>query len=498
MRPSASRWLRRLAAGLFIGSAVLATWVVWNARDRNPNYQGHLRLRPSRAAGTLQVGFGRRRITPSLDRPVWLAGFGRGRRATAIHDDLWAVASVIDDGEHRLGLVVLDAIGLYHDQVVAVRRRVSAEAHLDYVIVASTHNHSAPDVMGIWGPHAIRSGVDPVYRDALVTRAAAALDDAVGALAPAQMSLLEIPMPTEGLVADSRPPHVFDATLRVMHFTVPAVGATIGSIVNWANHPETPWAQNTEVTADFPGYLRELLADGVTVEGRSVAPGLGGTHIYVNGAIGGLMTTDPDTAVTDPFENRTFAVPSHEKARAVGRRLGHAVLGAVQARAATNAEATPRLTIAAETLELRLDNVLFRAAAGLGVIERGQPRWNRIRTEVSVIRLGDATMICVPGELYPEIANGGIVHPPGADFDTRPVEVPSLRDLAPGRVTFLFGLANDEIGYIIPKSQWDDHSPWLDGAPERPYGEINSLGPETGPDLHRALVDVMADAADAR
>jgi hypothetical protein len=106
---------------------------------------------------------------------------------------------------------------------------------------------------------------------------------------------------------------------------------------------------------------------------------------------------------------------------------------------------------------------------------------------VAVVTFGDASVTCVPGELYPEIANGGIEHPPGADFDVAPVEVPSLRELMPGRVKFLIGLANDEVGYIIPKSEWDDEAPWLYGNAERQYGEINSLGPETAPRIHGAL-----------
>jgi hypothetical protein len=97
----------------------------------------------------------------------------------------------------------------------------------------------------------------------------------------------------------------------------------------------------------------------------------------------------------------------------------------------------------------------------------------------------------VPGELYPEIANGGVVHPPGADFNIEPIERPPLRELMPGRVKFLFGLANDEVGYIIPKSEWDDRAPWLYGAPARLYGEINSLGPETGPAIHQAFRDLL-------
>ena len=80
-----------------------------------------------------------------------------------------------------------------------------------------------------------------------------------------------------------------------------------------------------------------------------------------------------------------------------------------------------------------------------------------------------------------------LVHPPGADFDSEPIELPPLREMMPGRVKFLFGLANDEVGYIIPKSEWDDRAPWLYGAPARLYGEINSLGPETGPAIHQAF-----------
>ena len=95
-----------------------------------------------------------------------------------------AVAAVIDDGEHRIGLVALDAIGFFHDQVLAVRRSLPSSARLDYVVVASTHNHSAPDLMGIWGPSDFRSGIDPEYRTAVVAGAAGALLDAVEALTP--------------------------------------------------------------------------------------------------------------------------------------------------------------------------------------------------------------------------------------------------------------------------------------------------------------------------
>ncbi|HTD86323.1 MAG TPA: hypothetical protein VK850_07070, partial [Candidatus Binatia bacterium] len=73
------------------------------------------------------------------------------------------------------------------------------------------------------------------------------------------------------------------------------------------------------------------------------------------------------------------------------------------------------------------------------------------------------------------------------DFQIEPVEVPPIRDMMPGNIKFIFGLANDEIGYIIPKSEWDRKKPYLYGAEKKPYGEINSCGPEVGPGIHAAM-----------
>jgi hypothetical protein len=485
------RALRWIGLGLLVIAAALATLVWWNLHDRNPGSEFTLSVRPTALApSSLRAGFGRRVINPDMSKPVWVAGFAHNRAATAIHDDLKAVAAVIDDGEHRIGVVALDAIGFFHDEVLAVRRSLPSSARLDYVIVASTHNHSTPDLMGIWGPSDFRSGIDPDYRRAVVAGAAGALLDAVNALTPASVSFVEVPLSPEGLVADSRDPQVFDNTMRLMVFARPD-GTTVGSIVNWADHPETPWADNTELTADFPGYLRDALETGVTEDGRQVETGLGGIHVYVNGAIGGLMTTHPDTTVIDPYTQQPFAAPSHDKARAVGRRLAQAALGAVRSGTALP-ETAPRIALAARTINLTIDNPLFRLAAAIGLFGRGQPRLNTIRSEVAVVTFGGASLTCVPGELYPEIANGGIERPPGADFDIAPVEVPSLRELMPGRVKFLVGLANDEVGYIIPKSEWDGEAPWLYGSAERHYGEINSLGPETAPQIHAALAALAA------
>ena len=43
----------------------------------------------------MKIGYAQNTITPSLDKPVYLAGFGNDRRAQTIHDDLYARALAI-------------------------------------------------------------------------------------------------------------------------------------------------------------------------------------------------------------------------------------------------------------------------------------------------------------------------------------------------------------------------------------------------------------------
>jgi len=44
----------------------------------------------------------------------------------------------------------------------------------------------------------------------------------------------------------------------------------------------------------------------------------------------------------------------------------------------------------------------------IGLLDRGHVHWKAFRTEVALVTLGDATIACVPGEIYPEIVNGGV------------------------------------------------------------------------------------------
>jgi hypothetical protein len=148
-------------------------------------------------------------------------------------------------------------------------------------------------------------------------------------------------------------------------------------------------------------------------------------------------------------------------------------------------------------LEVPVANRPLVFGAAIGVLDRDIDHgWRpRTETEVALVEVGDLWIVCVPGELYPEIAVGGIENPQGADYEIAPLEVPPLRTAMRGRVNMMVNLANDALGYIIPKSEWDARRPYLYGAKEDTYGEIVSAGPDTARLVHGALMELFAEAS---
>ena len=64
------------------------------------------------------IGYAQNIITPSLERPVFLAGFDQNRRATAIHDHLYVRALAIGTPGQTLVLCAFDLIGFFRPHVL--------------------------------------------------------------------------------------------------------------------------------------------------------------------------------------------------------------------------------------------------------------------------------------------------------------------------------------------------------------------------------------------
>lgn len=446
---------------------------------------------PARAAAPagLRAGFAVVDITPELKvgKPVWMAGFRQGRSAAGVHDPLHARCAVFASANTRVALVAVDLIGYFRDEVERVRAKLKADGvPVDHVLVASTHTHAGPDTIGIWGASRQATGVDPAYMQRVVERIAAAVKQANDALEP--VTLYAASGRTRGLTKDFRKPEVLDEELGVLQAR--QNGDPVFTIVQWASHPEALGKKNRLITADF---CASVVA---TVEKETGAPAA-----YFNGAIGGLMTP-LEVPVRDPKTGKPAPPETFRHAELIGREVARAALEL--ARAAKRCARTD-LTVRTKVVDVPLANALYKAGLTVGVLKRavyrnGKPilpvltavASSEIRTEVGMWRIGDVEIAAIPGELYPELSMGRFQEPrePGADFVDAPRE-PHVRGLLTGPHRWVIGLANDEIGYIMPKSQWDAAAPFCYGRDKPQYGEVNSVGPEAGPRVMQALEELV-------
>jgi len=451
---------------------------------------------------------------------VWLAGFGTGRPAASVNDPIWARAVVFEQGETSLGIVALDLVGWFNDDVEATREMAKEQGlDLDYILVAATHQHEGPDTVGMWGERIGKTGYEEEYaafvRQSTVDALSAAITDLreVGTMKVGHVdSRAYSEKGTRNLVRDSRDPIVIDERVNAALFSDKA-GETITTLVNWGNHPEALSSKNTALTSDYSHYLREGLENGVEWETYQ-RDGLGGTSIYLNGTVGGLMTPLGIT-VTDPdgidHSNSDFA-----KARAIGELVADMALDAIEE---GDTVESPNLAFEQSVVMHPIDNWGFQAMFLSGVLDRETFGWDssqiisednvpELKTEIARLQVGPMRMLSIPGELFPELAFGGFDGSKiGSDSDSlisednpMPPQIenapqgPYWADLLDSEHAWILGLGNDEVGYIVPEYDFviDLDSPYIDEPEGDHYEETNSLGPATAPLLDDAVRQLLA------
>lgn len=439
----------------------------------------------------LSVGFGEVDVSPTLGKkPVYLAGFGQDRKATKIHDPIMARAVAFSDGSRKIAFVSIDIVGLFNGNVENIRKKLPG---FHYVLASSTHNHEGPDTLGLWGPNHLSSGVDPVYLKSIEDGAAKAILLAEKSLAPVASEIGTANGPE--LLRDGRQPYVLHDEIVVLKFTNRESKKLAGLLVQWNCHPETLDDENTEVSADYVAATVQALKEK---HGCPVA--------YFTGTVGGLMTSlkvKVKNAKGEELKDGTF-----EKTEEYGK-----LVAALANKALTAAKPVELLPIEVRTAQVLLpvENAVYKIAKQIGKLNRPMYEWKGdpqpkvfveskdaagdvgIRSEIGLIRLGQLDVAAIPGEIYPELVLDKIQEPvdPGADFPDAAKE-PGIYAQLTGKHKMLIGLANDELGYFIPKRQWDDKAPYCYGLKKSQYGEINSVGPETAPILCNAFKKLAA------
>ena len=441
-------------------------------------------------AGEFGVGFGEVDVTPEVGKkPVFLAGFGQNRKATKVHDPIMARAVVMADGDEKIAFVSVDVVGLFLPVVERVREKLPG---FKYVLVSATHNHEGPDTLGLWGASPVQSGIDPDYLKKVEAGCVEAVKAADKARAPAAVRIGKAS--DSSLLNDNRLPVVKHDELVVLQFRAPKTDAPLGVLVQWNCHPEALDSRNTEVSADFIYYTVKQLRE---TQKCPVA--------YFTGTVGGLMTT-LKLSVKDE-KGKELADGTFEKAERYGRLVG--MLAEKALKDAVPVTLTP-FDIRTRELLVPVDNNIYRLAWSFGTLDRTMYAWDgdpapkkfvptkdvgkpvAVKTEVGYLKLGELEVAAIPGEIYPELVLNKVQTPadPGADFPDAPTE-PAVYDQLKSKHRMLIGLANDELGYFIPKRQWDEKPPFCYGLKKAQYGEMNSVGPEAAPVICNALKELV-------
>jgi hypothetical protein len=444
------------------------------------------------AGADFTAGAAKRRITPELKpgASVWMAGFANGRAATGVHDDLWVRCLAMSAGAKPVVICGVDTIGVFLEDVQKIRDGAHAKLKREIdIIVASTHVHEGPDTMGLWGPQMGVSGIDEAYNQLIVDRAIEAVEEAVSGLRPATARLAGVTPPDVArFFDDDRPPNLNDPEILVLAID-DANRRRVATLVNWASHPEALGSKNTLLTADWPWALV-----------RDVEEDAGGIAVFVNGAIGG-MQSPLGARLEDPRTGQPAPANTFRFAEIVGEYVARHVRDVTR-----RAQAVPVSSVEyrEQVIDVPVANQAYLMGSQAGVFKGRKPMSATKSTFAPVgflsLSAGGKPVLeaaLVPGELYPELSVGGIVRDPGADFPDAPEEK-ALKRIMTAPVKMLFGLANDEIGYIIPKAQWDEKPPFTFGAQKRWYGEVNSVGPDAAPLIVDAFSRLVTAGAHRR
>lgn len=400
------------------------------------------------------------------DQPLYIAGYHQGWEITGVLDLQRANALWLDNGGTSLLLIAIDCIGLDSHTVGEIRNRLSDFCHetgCDSVNVIASHTHAGVDTLGLWGPMA-RDGKNDAFmenlKEAAVRAAYLAYEDReAGTLAYRATEV-------EGLQEDSRAPHVYDNHLYQLYFTPDDPEQNGIRILSFAAHAEALRGDNTLVSRDYPGSMADTIYECT-----------GDDVLFLPGAVGGLIMTP------ELYENPFLPIPNMTH---TGKQLAMAALSEGEFQTLDTAMDWSQVRFSTP-----LDNTAFIYYRFLGILKNDVQytigKGYLLHSEVTAIRLGNVTLALMPGEVFPELISGT-----GNNQDPTP-----YADIAAqhGQENVVFvGLANDELGYIIPPSDYvlAEDAPYFKEAEGDHYEETNSVGIDCAADLADALDEALS------
>jgi hypothetical protein len=478
-------------------------------------------------------------------RWIHLAGFSPfvpfrddARLAAGIHDPLWARTLVLRDGQgETVVIVATDLPGLGRKHTGPIRRHINSTHGIpeSHIILHSTHTHSAPDASGYWST--LMAGHNRIYTEHLKTWILQSVEDALATLRPATMKTVttthlscidghtgklktapscrlpdinnQFELASEVYdqfltQRDQRDPIVRNTRIVAAEFAAADTGDTISTLVNWHNHPDTLGSRNRLLSSDYPHYLREY------IEQRR-----GGISVYVVGTlgnqIGGLRSTpvplwdESGAPVFEPLPDgsstRALVTDGWDKIRSTGYEIAAAALDALEGVTPARVDDVAVRTLTTESPVDNMIHVLGTWSVWHDDVEpedRLHYSWpdclgllGCVRTEVSLVTVGDLSIITGPGEIDPAYVLGREAS--SADYGRWGTwHFPAMQGidgLMPGRHHVVIGSAHDYLSYMIPTS---DNVGWWNFNHPNHYEDWVTIGAAFGDDIGRAWRELLA------
>ncbi|MCL2495086.1 MAG: hypothetical protein FWE98_05455 [Oscillospiraceae bacterium] len=426
------------------------------------------------------AGLAKANITPPnlLTHKYYMAGYGFFKPIQGILNPVYATALWLDDNSGRGGvlLVSVDCVGIMNNDVEKIRamlRPFCRTTGCRAVHVMSTHCHASIDTMGFWGPLP-KTGRDPYFFALLFEAIKQAAEAAYARRKDGDLYAGSIA--TEGIQQDKRLPEVFENKLTRLRFA-PRDGGKEIYILKFENHPEVLGSKNVELSADYVHWMRDKLEKD-----------RGAQVIYFNGAIGGMITP----TVVEGFGEST------KSSEVAGIKTAEAAMSITNER-----KLSPVIGLIRKEFYIEVQNLVFALCGLLKVMPRERfpskdgPLYVTMKTEMNYMSIDGVNILMLPGELFPELAYGGYLEADVAAVGGPELNPKPLREIANDPDLIIFGLANDELGYIIPPNDFilDEKLPFLERATDhggrRHYEETNSTGPNAAKIIAENFAQMM-------
>lgn len=432
------------------------------------------------------VGFSKEVMLPDdIDKKkYYIAGYGENNPAKGVIDPQYAHALWLDDNSGRGGVLMisLDVVGLLNKDVLKIRSMLKDFCKVTgcrSINVMSTHNHAGIDTMGIWGPLPF-SGKNDLFMKILFSAVKKAAFEAYKNRKDGDLFLGTVEVPD--MQEDIRTPVVYSKTLTRFRF-VPDDGSNEIWALNFASHSESLQGCNHLVSADFPCYLREKIKKETNAD-----------TFYTVGAIGGMISMDIPEEDKLRKEHRLI-----ESTRNIGYKLADYAISIEN-----DVRLSPLINFATKKFYADAENPVLTIACDIGLLDadkycrKGAPNYWCLRSEITYFEIGGKKLLLLPCELFPELAFGGALSAEESATGKGPeINPPLLCDIVDDKEILIFGLANDELGYVLPPNDFilNEKSPYIDNGKDkhgrRHYEETNSMGPDTAEVIAKAVADLI-------